>query len=167
MKWFRYFTSDLNDPIVQALPPHLFKFWVNALTLAGLRSGDLGTEKDIAAGLRCRLDHALKAVSVLHAYGLLDRINDRFTPRGWSRRQGATDQSAQRVRAFRERRRESARNGYNRVTETVPETAQNRTDSTSLLPYSVAAREEEVAQQGSKEDWASDALRELMQGRRH
>ena len=38
-RWFRLYVGVVHDPKVQALPPRLFKFWINLLCITSEHDG--------------------------------------------------------------------------------------------------------------------------------
>lgn len=133
--WFRFYSEALDDPKVQFLPDHLFKFWVNLLCLANKQS-DRGTlpaaVSDIAWALRLDLDTVTKNLECLRAQGLLDWSEDggQYQPHNWQGRQFKSDDVNARVEKFRAKER-----SYNKedetLHETLHETDQNRADTES------------------------------------
>ena len=120
--WIRLYTSVVNDPKVQLLPDHLFRFWINCLCLAGLHDGCLPTDDLLA--FSCRFPQAKLARDLLgelearhlvhHVGGKLWKMHD------WEEYQYDSDISTQRVKRFR--------NGQRNVSETVAETHQSRAE---------------------------------------
>ncbi len=123
-QWFRMYAEVLNDPKVQKLPDDLFKSWINILCLSCMNDGFLPEIKDIAFALRTDNNGAITVVERLLNATLIDRVNGgvngyRHAPHGWGERQYKSDSSKERVKRYRERKRN--------VTVTPPE--QNRTDT--------------------------------------
>ena len=133
-RWFRFYDDALTDRKVQGLPPHLFKHWVNCLCVASKNDGDLGTIDDLAKNLCTSgmwLARGRAVVTRLLERGLLERCGDHITPHNWHHRQYKSDQSTQRVKAWR--KRFSNVSGTLQIVPSgdkrnVSETAQNRTD---------------------------------------
>lgn len=121
--WLRLYTSILNDPKVQRLKAEHFKGWINLLCLAKEQDGILPELPDIAFCLRISETEAQELVSTLQRNGLLDKSGERFTPHNWESRQYVTDVSTDRVRRFRERRRNGEENVSEGVSGSVSETA--------------------------------------------
>ncbi len=101
MKWFRFYPEALNDPKVQQLPPSLFKFWINILCLASDNNGALPDLKRIAYATRMRPHRCQSGVTALQERGLLDATPGGLVPHNWSSRQYKSDDSAPRVRRYR------------------------------------------------------------------
>jgi hypothetical protein len=119
-RWFRFYDEALNDPKVQRLTGDLFKAWVNFLCLASKTDG-LVLRKDVTFGLR--FTDEKEADFFLGKLIELDLIEDRgdvLTPHNWRKRQYKSDSSTKRVKQFRKRQRN--------VSETPPDTEQNRTE---------------------------------------
>lgn len=116
-RWFRFYDGALDDPKVQRLPPNLFKVWVNLLCVASRNDGVLPTQTDLAFLLRLPDDAVAEAIRSLVDAGLLDE-GESLSPHNWSTRQHKSDDSKERVRRYRE----SKRNADVTVTVTPPDT---------------------------------------------
>ena len=145
-RWFRLYDEMLDDPKVQLLSPELFKTWVNVLALACRNGGNLPTISVMAFALRmtpsdlqCRIDELILA-------GLIDIMPDKsLEPHNWSRRQWKSDDSADRVKRHREKKKSSETapeqqgNGYVTVTATEtkrPQNTESDTDTEVVSPLS-------------------------------
>ena len=136
MNWFRLYSSMLHDPKVQQLPPSLFKFWINLLCLVNETSRDTGALPPLATvsfSLRQRQDRCQLAVRALTERGLVDASNDGLMVHGWTRRQYKSDDVTARVKRFRN------------VSETPPETEQNRDRNRSSSPAAAPANNHAAA----------------------
>jgi len=114
MKWFRLYTDILEDPKVQKLPPELFKFWVNILCLASKHEGKLPSIDDVSFSLRLPLHETELAFHSLEKANLISEYNGSKTPHNWRKRQYKSDTSTERVKRFR--------NAKRNVTVTPPDT---------------------------------------------
>lgn len=103
--WFRFYNEALDDPKVQRLPSHLFRTWVNLLCLASQSNGNLPSIDDIAFRLRLSVQDAESHMSDLILAGLIDITESGRIPHNWSKRQFASDTSAERTRKYRDRKR--------------------------------------------------------------
>ncbi len=146
-RWFRMYDEMLDDPKVQMLPPELFKTWVNMLALASRSGGALPSIEKMAFALRVSNHDMQTRVDELILLGLIDITADgRREPHNWRKRQWKSDDSADRVRRHRERKRaetgskplqETECNGDVTVTVTPPETesdTEKKEDKTPLPP---------------------------------
>jgi hypothetical protein len=149
--WLRLYTSILNDPKVQRLKAEHFKGWINLLCLAKEQDGILPELPDIAFCLRISETEAQELVSTLQRNGLLDKSGEHFTPHNWESRQYVTDVSTDRVRRFRERRR----NGEGNVSEGVSGSV-----SATAPEQSRAETEQRQRQQQSRNGLAAAAQNE-------
>src|ERR1039458_796616 len=125
MEWFRYYTRTLDCRKVQALPPPLFKHWVNLLCVSSLHGGVLPALSEIAFRLRFTERTAQQIVDSLCTAKLVDRNDDgTFQMHDWNEHQYVSDDVAKRVRKHREKQ-------VGNVTGNVPVTPseQNRTES--------------------------------------
>ena len=99
MKWFRFYSEALHDPKVQMLSPAMFKLWVNLLCLAAENGGVLPETCHFSVSLRS--DRCQKYVSYLSDVGLFDVSADGLRPHNWANRQYESDDSAPRVKRYR------------------------------------------------------------------
>ena len=90
-RWFRFYTSVLDDPKAQMLPPELFKHWVNVLCIAGKYDGELPALSVMAFTLRMSEVKVAGVLAKLHGLGLLDKTETGFKPHNWDGRQYKTD----------------------------------------------------------------------------
>ncbi len=110
MKWFRFYSEVVNDPKVQRLPGDLFKFWVNLLCMAN-NADDRGnlpaSADDIAWALRLDPDACKANLHTLQGQGLLDWQDDNkcYQPHNWEERQRPSDDGAERLRNWRQKKR--------------------------------------------------------------
>lgn len=121
-RWFRMYDELLDDPKVQMLPGDTFKAWVNMLCLASRNDGFLPDVTAIAFALRLDEKKLQRIVDDLCKRGLIDVAEDRFTPHGWQSRQYKSDVSTDRVRRYREQRRNVSSNVAGNVSPDVSET---------------------------------------------
>jgi hypothetical protein len=123
--WFRFYTSTAHDPKVQRLPDRLFKAWVNLLCLAAENDGSLPGASDCAYVLRLSDEDMNSILEQLSERGLFDESESGLKPHNWDGRQYKSDVSTDRVKRFREKKR----NVSETAIETAPEQKQNRTES--------------------------------------
>jgi hypothetical protein len=124
-RWFRSYDDALDDPKVQSLPDPLFKAWYNLLCVTSKNDGQPFTADEVAFRLRVKLPRARVIIAELLQRELLDAIGDRYVSHNWDARQYKSDVSNERVKRHRERKCNVTSN----VTETPPETEQNRTEA--------------------------------------
>lgn len=124
-RWFRLDDDVVNDPKVQCLPGDLFKAWINLLCLTSKGGGNLPDMGGIAFGLRVNETKAAAIIETLRAANLVDEDETGMRPHNWNGRQHRSDVSTERVKRFRERhvKRDET------VSETPPDTEQNRAES--------------------------------------
>lgn len=118
--WFRMYGDVINDPKVMGLPEAMRWHWVAMLCVASKTDGILPPAADLAFMLRLKLQQAAAIVTELHAGGLLDKIEGGFAPHNWNGRQYKSDVSTDRVKRFRN----AKRNVSSDVSETPPEQIQ-------------------------------------------
>lgn len=118
MRWFRLYDEILDDPKVQRLPGDLFKLWVNLLAVASRHDGVIPAG-DLPFILRMPEARVLAGVRALVERDLLDDREEVLAPHNWTGRQFQSDDSAERVRRLRARRRAADSNGACNVTSPV------------------------------------------------
>jgi hypothetical protein len=126
-RWFRFYAESLDDPKVQRLPPHLFKTWVNLLSMACSSAGMIRRD-DVAFRLRISDHDAATQIDELIGLGLLDILPDgTLEPHNWKVRQFVSDSSNERVRKHREKKKKEACNVT--CNESVAPPEQSRADT--------------------------------------
>jgi hypothetical protein len=104
-RWFRLYDDLLNDPKVQKLPPVAFKTLINLWCIASKNNGII-PEDGLAYALRMRPGCVKELINLYIGLTLLEREGDALVPHGWQKRQQS---SAERTRAYRERKRHKER----------------------------------------------------------
>jgi hypothetical protein len=122
-RWLRLYDDTINDPKVLKLPEALRWHWIALLCVASKNGGALPTLDDIAIQLRITAAKATEILAKLTKSGLLDKTETGFAPHNWEGRQYKSDVSTDRVKRFR--------NGKRNVSETPPET-EAETDTNSV-----------------------------------
>lgn len=105
MSWWRAHASARHDPKVQRLPGETFKAWFNLLCLACEHDGILPPIEDIAYELRKSEDATQRLLIEMEARDLFHQTEAGWEPHNWNGRQYRSDVSTERVKQFRERRR--------------------------------------------------------------
>lgn len=109
----------LDDPKVQQLPAIVFKGWINLLCLAARNDGKIPEVKKVAFALRLTEQKAEALLGELCEANLLEHIPlNGYVPHNWNVRQFKSDYSYERVKRFRN----GKRNDDETVDETPPET---------------------------------------------
>ena len=110
MEWFRFYSEVVDERKLQALPPALFRTWVNLLCIAnkgkprGHIVGDLG---DLAFRLRMPEPEVEASLQRLREEHLIEPDGDGWTPHKWSDRQPGWDDGAARTARHRSKSRDS------------------------------------------------------------
>ena len=81
--WFRLYVELLDDPKAQALPPRLFKFWINILCVAAIYDGKLPDVNVLKHRLKARLDYVKGSLNDLLSVGLIDDCDGVLRPHNW------------------------------------------------------------------------------------
>ncbi len=127
-RWFRFYDDAINDAKVLRLSDAHFRAWVTLLCFASKNNGELPPAADIALILRTKTSKVAEWLTVLTSVGLMDNEDGRFKPHNWSARQFRSDVSTDRVKRFRN----GKRNVSPDVSETPPYTeAETEAEKTS------------------------------------
>lgn len=116
-RWLRLYDDVVNDPKIIKLSDEIFRAWVNLLCIASKHGGALPPIDDLAIMLRIKPHKVAAVIARLVQFGLLDRTEAGFVPHNWNGRQYKSDVSTERVKRFRD----SRRNGERNVSEAPPE----------------------------------------------
>jgi len=146
-RWFRFYTSVVDDPKAQMLAPDLFKHWVNVLCIAAENDGELPTLSAVAFKLRLAEPKAAAVLAKLCGFGLLDRTESGFKPHNWDGRQYKSDRdetAAERAKRYRDGKRERnasvTRDAGRDVTQSSrPPEAETETDNSETIVSGAAA----------------------------
>lgn len=135
-RWFRMYNEALDDPKCQSLNGNDFKGWVNVLLLACRHDGVLPAMEDVAFALRLNIASARKLIKTLSAHGLIDPSGTDDSvgaPHGWHNRQYKSDVSTDRVKRFRNGKRNVSEAVSPDVSVTPPDT-ESETDTEISKP---------------------------------
>jgi len=116
--WLRLYHDIINDPKVLKLPEATRWHYIAMLCIASMNDGILPLLDDIAIQLRVTAAKATEIIATLVKAGLLDKTETGFAPHNWNGRQYKSDVSTERVKRFRNGKRNVSSN----VSETPPET---------------------------------------------
>jgi hypothetical protein len=133
-RWFRVDDGLVDDPKVQHLSDELFRAIVNLWCITSQNNGNLPSIEFVAFKLRTTEAKAQRTIDRLRASGLIDDDDAGTRPHNWNGRQFKSDVSTDRVKQFRERRR----NVSPSVSETPPETEQKQ-NITEQIPEAKAS----------------------------
>lgn len=138
MPWFRMYSDFLNDPKMISLAFEDQRHFIGVLALKGEGTLDNDCSPELLTRIvsqRLWIDHAVigEVKRRLIAAGLID---ENWQPLAWEKRQMRSDSSTDRVRAHREKVKQTGN-----VTETLPERPSNALDK---------KREEEIREEEKK-----------------
>lgn len=126
--WLRLYREALHDPKLVTLPDRQHRAWFNCLLIAD-DTGKLPSNRDIAAHMRTTVVEAEQLICDLVEAGLIDVDAMGGAPtykmHGWSKRQYASDSSAERMKRHRAKKRDvtvTASDVTSYVLESEPET---------------------------------------------
>lgn len=126
-RWLRFYDDAINDPKVLKLPEATRWHWVAMLCIASKNEGALPPLDEVSIHLRVTAAKATEIIAALVKAGLLDKTETGFEPHNWSGRQFKSDVSTERVKRFRN----TKRNVSSTVSETPPDT-ETETDTDSV-----------------------------------
>lgn len=132
--WWRAYNTAANDPKLGGLTDWQHRCWFQLMCMASEGGGTLPPLKHIAFTLRCREDKAAEVLTQLHAAGLLDQTETGFAPHNWNGRQYKSDVSTERVKRFRNAKRNVSPNeGCNAPEQS--RTEQSRAEQTASVAF--------------------------------
>jgi hypothetical protein len=111
MPWLRIYSADLNDQAIQSLAPDMFKVYYNFKLHANAQRerGRVPTNYGaIAFALRMEALDCEFAINALIRQGLICIEGTALVPRGWDDENPPSDNAAQRVADWRNRKRQAA-----------------------------------------------------------
>lgn len=126
-RWLRFYDDAINDPKILKLPEATRWHWVAMLCIASKHEGALPPLDEVAIHLRVTAAKATEIIATLVRAGLLDKTETGFEPHNWNGRQFKSDVSTDRVKRFRN----AKRNVSVAVSETPPDT-ETDTDTDSV-----------------------------------
>jgi hypothetical protein len=136
-RWFRVYDETLHDPKVLRLPDAMRWHWIAVLCIASKNDGALPSTSDMAIELRTTPSKVSTIIATLKQAELLDYEDGVFFPHNWSGRQYKSDTSNERVKRYRN----AKRNVTDVVTVTPPDTEQKQITETEQKEPAVAARD--------------------------
>lgn len=124
--WWRKYATILDDPKLSKLTHEQYRLNDKLQALATIKGGVIADDiRDIAFRLRCPEGKVREVLQVLISAELLDRIDGGYVPHNWTERQFDSDVSTDRVKAFRDKKRndnETPVKRFNIDNETAPDT---------------------------------------------
>lgn len=134
--WWRAYNTAASDPKLGELTDWQHRCWFQIMCMASENDGKLPILKHVAFTLRVRPEKAAEVISQLHVAGLLDKTEDGFVPHNWNGRQYKSDVSTDRVKRFRNGKRNvSVNDERNAPEQSRPE--QKRADTEARDPLKV------------------------------
>jgi len=145
--WWRAYNEAVNDPKLQLISDSLFRAWFNLMCIASSNDGALPAVDSLAFTLRMKPEKVAQVLTQLHGVGLLDKKETGFAPHNWNGRQYKSDVSTERVKRFR--------NGKRNVSETAPEQKQS-TEAEQSRTRAALSNEEKVLRTDLMEAFGAD-----------
>src|SRR5574338_1718837 len=112
-RWWRAYDEAVDDPKLLLLSDRAHRAWFNLMCLASIGGGRLPERKVIELKLRLPPSKTDAVIQELLDAGLLERDDNGLFPHNWNGRQYKSDVSTERVKRFR--------NSKRNVSETPPE----------------------------------------------
>lgn len=110
-KWFRFHSATLDNPKIQGLSAVDFRNWVNLMCTACPTDGVLPKIPALAFRLRISEYQAGRLVERMVSLALVDRVEDgKHAIHDWSEWQYRSDVSTERVRRYRQQKRDGTGN---------------------------------------------------------
>lgn len=127
--WWRAYNTAANDPKLGGLSDWQHRCWFQIMCMSSDNEGTVPALAHVAYTLRVKPDKAAEVLTHLHAAGLLDKTEDGFAPHNWSGRQYKSDTSTERVKRFRNGKRNvSGNEGGNAPEQSRADTEQSRAE---------------------------------------
>jgi hypothetical protein len=145
--WFRTYVDLIDNPKFIKLGPDLARALLMMWCVAGQNDGKLPPIEDIAIKFRMSEARSQKLIDELKRGGWIDQTETGLTPHNWAKRQYKSDVSSNRVKQFRERRRN--------VSETPPDTEADTEADNRSRPEATASGARKRATRLSPEWWPS------------
>jgi hypothetical protein len=145
-RWWRAYGRARHDPKLLKLSDKDFRWWFNFVCAASDNGGKLPFIRDLAAEFRTSEQTVTVAIERLRCAGLFDIEGEpgpdvQYVPHNWNALQYVSDRSSDRVKQFRERRRN--------VSETPSENRVQRTETEKReeggAPAPCASEDAEIA----------------------
>lgn len=132
--WWRFYNTATDHPKVLLLTDAQFRAWVTLNSLASKMGGDIPDDMAlIAMTLRKTVGKARDIVQVLLSAVLLDKTETGYRPHNWNEKQFKSDVSTDRVKRFRDKKRNVSETPHRQSTESETET------ENKLLPRALRA----------------------------
>lgn len=140
-RWWRAYGRARHDPKLLKLSDKDFRWWFNLVCVAGDHGGILPPCDDLAVEFRVSPAAMSKTLDAMIASGLFDHDDTGIHPHNWNALQYVSDRSSDRVKQFRERRRN--------VSVTPSENKEQRTETEKReeggAPAPCASEDAEIA----------------------
>src|SRR5690349_9892907 len=117
--WLRLWVGITDDPKVQRLPLILFRAWINCLCIAKANGGPLPEMEDIAYKLKVTKGRAEAMISDLRNARLIDLKDGQLWMHDWDEWQFQSDSSTERVKRWRNAKRNVAETPNETLHETL------------------------------------------------
>jgi hypothetical protein len=117
--WWRAYNTAASDPKLGGLTDWQHRCWFQIMCMASDNGGAVPAIKHVAYTLRVKPEKAAEVVSQLHAAGLLDKTDCGFIPHNWNGRQYKSDTSTERVKRFRNAKRNVSCNDSGNAPEQI------------------------------------------------
>jgi hypothetical protein len=151
------YSDVINDPKVMRLPEAMRWHWIAVLCCSAKNDGQVPPTSDLAFMLRMKETATALILAELHAAGLLDMDETGFHPHNWDDRQFKSDTSNERVKRYRDKRRNGECNVTETVTVTPPEQSRTETDTKAEQTAAAPPRSRKKPVRSVPDDFAINA----------
>jgi hypothetical protein len=131
--WWRAYDDAIDNPKLLKLSDSMHRAWFTLQCIASANGGVLPPTADIAVRLRMKPAKVAEWLTKLVHARLIDNKDGVFRPHNWDDRQFQSDTSTDRVKRYRDRKRNASSTVTCNVSETANETApeQSRAETDS------------------------------------
>jgi hypothetical protein len=135
--WWRAYNTAASDPKLGGLSDWQHRCWFQIMCMSSDNGGTVPSLTHVAYTLRVKPEKAAEVLTQLHAAGLLDKDDVGFVPHNWKGRQYKSDTSTDRVKRFRNGKRNvSCNEAGNAPEQSRAETEQSRADAGGKISVS-------------------------------
>jgi len=131
--WWRAYDDAIDNPKLLKLSDSMHRAWFTLQCIASANGGVLPPTADIAVRLRMKPAKVAEWLTKLVQARLIDNKGGAFRPHNWDDRQFQSDSSTDRVKRYRDRKRNVSSavtcNVSETASETAPEQSRAETDS--------------------------------------
>lgn len=145
-RWWRAYDEAIDDPKLLLLSDRAHRAWFNLMCLASIGGGRLPERKVIELKLRLSTEKTKAVLGELMDAGLIETDGDALIPHNWNGRQYKSDVSTDRVKRFRNAKRNVSSNDdeafQKRPQSTEADTEEEKKDAATSSRTMISAETE-------------------------